>query len=648
LGKAIKNDQDSLPYRVTAVLQNFPVNSQIYFNLLFSESSLESEGFKKFISSDWNSNSFTTYLLLDHKANPKQLEAKIGRLVAGNRKDDKEVRSRFILQPLKDVHFYSDGIEGNPGNTGSITYIYIFSIIAIFVLFIACINYMNLTTARYANRSKEIAVRKVAGASRKNLVNQFLTEAFLVTIFACVLAVALTELLLPWFNAFTEKNLTLDIHTDYRIWTGILLLTILVSLLSGMYPAFFQAKLKSLQLLKNKTQTGKGNISLRRSLVVFQFTLSIFMIIATLVVYRQMKYVNTKDMGFTKNQLLVVDINSGKVRRSAQTIKNEFSKLPGIKNVTVSSRVPGEWKSLPRIKVRSEKMTGSTGSDMYFIGADDRFLETYNIQLLKGRNFYSGGTADSSAVIINETAAGILGITDVSEQLIKVPEVNFGSSFSPLNRPLAARIVGIVKDFNFQSLHEPVAPMIIGFQDNPIQSIDYFTARISGADIPGTLKQMDAILHDIDQKHLFEYHMLDKQWDLFYREDRIRETIFLMAAVLAIFIACLGLFGLATYAAEQRIKEIGIRKVLGASVRGIVGMLTRDFLKLVMAAALIAFPLAWFTMHHWLQDFAYRISISWWIFLIAAAIASLIALVTVSFQAVRAAMTNPVQSLKSE
>jgi putative ABC transport system permease protein len=648
LGKTVMNDRDSTPYKVTAVLQNFPANSSISFNLIFSESSITSAGFKKFIGSDWSSNFFVTYLSLDERANPARVEAKINQLVAANRKNDHQAQSVFTLQPLKDVHFYSDGIEGNPGNTGSISYIYIFSIIGLFVLFIACINYMNLTTARYANRSKEIAVRKVAGASRRNLVNQFLSEAFLTTVFAFMLALGLTELLLPYFNAFTEKQLTLGIHSDYRIWVGLSLLIVLVSLLSGIYPALFQSRLKPLLLLKNKVQPGRGNISLRRFLVVFQFSLSIVMIIATMVVYLQMQYVSTKDMGFKKHQLLVVDINSGKVRRSAADIKSEFAKLSAVQDVTVSSRVPGEWKSLPRIKVRNEKTAGTTASDMYFIGADDQFLKTYGISLLKGRDFHAGSPADSAAVMINESAAKALGITEASGQLVEIPEVNFGGSFSPMDQPFVARVTGIVKDFNFQSLHEPVAPMVIGYQNNPIQSIDYFTARVNSTDMASTLNQMDAVLHGFDQQHLFEYHFLDRQWDLFYQQDRIRETIFLMAAVLAILIACLGLFGLATYAAEQRIKEIGIRKVLGASVQGIAGMLSKDFLKLVLIAAIIAFPIAGFAMHHWLQDFAYRIPISWWIFLIAAVLALLIALITVSFQAIRAAMANPVESLRTE
>ena len=649
LGKILKIDRDSIPFKITGVLKNFPANSSLSFNLLVSESSITGDDFKQFINSDWSSDYFITCLLLNKNADPNKVASEINQLVASNQKKEMKDKSSFMLQPLKDVHFYSGGIEGAPSNAASISYVYVFSAIALFVLFIACINYTNLTTARFAGRTKEIAVRKVAGASRKNLIGQFLSEAFLLTAVALILALILTKILLPSFNIFTEKQLTLGVQTDYRIWVGVAIILILAGLLSGIYPALFQSHLRPLELLKNKLPVGKGNISLRRSLVIFQFTLSIIMIIATLVVYFQIEYVNTKDMGFKKEHLAVIDINSGKVRSSAETIKNEFLKLPQVKDVCVSSRVPGEWKRLPKVKVQPAGANAVDKKDMYFIGADDAFLKTYQIALSKGRDFYQQSNADSASVLLNETAAKALHITSPSEQLVEIPSVNYGGGdFSPLDKPFTARVIGIVKDFNFQSLHEPLAPMVVAYQKNPIHSIDYFTARLTAGNESATFKKMDAILHSIDQNHLFEYHFLDKQWDLFYRSDRIRETIFLAIAALAIFIACLGLFGLSTYAAEQRIKEIGIRKVLGASVSRLTQMLSKDFLKLVFIACIIAFPLAYWVMNKWLQSFAYRINLSWWIFIAAGVAAVLIALITISFQAIKAAIANPVKSLRTE
>lgn len=649
VGKLLFIDTDSVPFRVTGVLKNFPANSSISFNLVVSEASvLKDADTKQFVAGDWTSGAFATYFLLNNNTNIQALNTKLDNLIAANHKNDTDVKSNIQLQALKDVHFYSGDIEGYSGKKANITYIYVFLIVACFIIFIACINYMNLSTARFTNRGKEIAIRKVSGATRIGLTKQFLAEALLVTLFSVVLSIMLVNIFLPAFNSFTEKDLTINLHTDYRIWIGVVLVISVVTLLAGLYPALFQSGLNPLSLLKSKIQLGSGNISLRRSLVVFQFAVSIILIAATIIIYQQMQYVNNKDMGFDKDKLVVVDINSGKVRRGAATIKDEFAKLSQVKSVAVTSRVPGEWKTIPTVKVSAGNSNPTSEKDMYFLGADDRFLSTYNIKLLKGRNFYASGNADSSAVLINETAAKVLGITSASGQVINVPSVSFGGDFSALDKPFVATVAGIVKDFNFQSLHEPLAPMIIGFQKNPIHSIDYFTVKLTGANVDAALKKMDAILHSIDQEHLFEYHFLDKQWDLLYRDDKIRQTIFLVIALLAIFIAALGLLGLTIYAAEQRVKEIGIRKVLGASVGNIVLMLSKDFLKLVLVASVIAFPVAWFSMHKWLEDFAYRINISWWVFVLSALAAIIIAVVTISFQAIKAAMANPVKSLRTE
>ncbi len=568
--------------------------------------------------------------------------------MASNRTGGNTEKSTLSLQPLRDIHFHSAGIDGTPTERkGNLAYIYVFSVVAIFVLLIACINYMNLTTARFASRGKEIAVRKVAGAGRRSLASQFLSEAFLMALIALIFALAATWLLLPSFNTFVEKQLSLDGSTDYRVWLGVFITVIVVGLFAGIYPAVFQSGLKPLLLLKNKVQQSKGQLSIRKGLVVFQFSLSIIMIVATIVVFLQMKYLDTANMGFNKEQLLVVDINSGAVRRAAETIKTEYAKIPGVRSVSVTSRVPGEWKVLPKVKGRLLQGAATGSSDLYYLGADDQFLKTFEVGLIKGRNFFHN-PGDSSAIMINETAATMLGIREPSEQLIEIPSVDFSGNIETLDQPVTARVVGIVKDFNFRSLREKIAPMIIAYRDNPIHRIDYFTVRLSTAKADQTLKQLESVLHKIDPDHLFEYNFLDKQWDVFYREDQKRETIFLSIAIITILIACLGLFGLATYAAEQRTKEIGIRKVLGASVGNIVTMLSKDFLKLVTIAALVAIPVAWWMMNSWLNDFAYRTKIYWWVFLIAGSIALLIAFFTVSTKAIKAALSNPVKSLRTE
>lgn len=648
VGKSLDAEDTSL-YKITGVLKNFPSNSHISCNVIYSEASLSGDNYTNFINNDWASNFYSTYLLLDKNTNPANVAQSLTKQVAAKRTANNEVKSTFALQPLKDIHFNSEGLEASLGRAGNKSYIYIFSIVALFVLLIACINYMNLTTARFTNRAKEIAVRKVAGAMRKNLISQFLSEAMLLTLLALVLAVVLVKIFLPFFNSFTEKQLSLGLESDYRIWIGIGVIVLLVGLLSGAYPALIQSKHKPFQLLKNKLSPGKGSLSVRQGLVVFQFALSIIMIAATMVVYLQLQYLGNKDMGFDKEKMVVVDINSGKVRRGAETIKTEFAKLPAVKSVTTTTRVPGEWKAIPTVKVINQGNNDAQGSDMYFLGADEQFLQTFKITLIDGSNFTKGSASDSSAVLINETAAKQLGITKAAGQLIRIPSANFNGSLEPVDEIHQLRQVkGIVKDFNFQSLREPLAPMIIASTNNFIHRIDYFTAKLSGGNDQETLAQMEKIIHSIDAGHLFEYHFLDKQWELFYREDQKRQTIFIAIALITIVIACLGLFGLATYAAEQRIKEIGIRKVLGASISGIVLMLSKDFLKLVLIAAIIAIPVAWWAMHTWLKDFAYRINVSWWVLASAGILALLIALLTVSFRAIKAAVANPVRSLRSE
>jgi putative ABC transport system permease protein len=335
------------------------------------------------------------------------------------------------------------------------------------------------------------------------------------------------------------------------------------------------------------------------------------------------------------------------VRNGADVINTEFSKIPHIKNVSTTSRVPGEWKTIPTVKIKNE---GSTDDykESYFLGIDEHFAQTFEVKMHNGRNF--SGRNDTSSVLLNETAAKMLNIQEAAGQLVEIPMVAFAGSYFNLrnNRVFKANVIGIVKDFNFQSLREKIAPLVMGYQYNPVHVIDYFTAKVDGQDPNGTLEKMKAVLAKIDNNHLFEYHYLDQQLAIFYTEDIRRQKILIWSALAAIFIACMGLFGLATYAAEQRVKEIGVRKVLGASVSNITTLLSKDFIKLVFFSIIVASPVAYFLMNKWLQEFAYRISINWWIFFAAGIIALLIALFTVSFQAIKAAIANPVKSLRTE
>lgn len=649
MGELILTDRFPTPFKVTGILKDIPTNSHLQITLLFSEATMHSNAdYAGFIDKDWSGNGFFTYIKTTKDASIPALTANLNNLAKANRKEEEKAGRTITLQALKDIHFYSADIENTLGKPGDIFYIYVFIIIGVFVLFIASINYMNLATARSAQRSKEVGIRKVVGAGRGSLMGQFLTESLLLAFVSFALAALTTQFLLPVFNEFTEKNLSLDFATDVRIWLGVLGTTLVVGVLSGSYPAFFLSRYRPYEVLKGKVVNERGNLSLRRILVVCQFTLSITMIIATLLVYTQLHYVRTKNLGFDKERLVVIDINSGKVRESAATIKAQYEGLAHVKNVSLTSRVPGEWKNLMQVKVKKEGNTAAEGMDSYFLGVDENFINTFEINLLRGRNFNMAAPADSTAIIINETAAKALGITEPSEQFIEIPAITNAGSSSPLEKPMKVRVIGITKDFHFQSLHQTIAPMILAHAKNTLQYIDYFAVRLSGADPIQTISRMESILHTIDPSHLFEYHFLDEQLDLFYQEDLKREKIFMASSFATIFIACLGLFGLAAFTAQQRTKEIGIRKVLGASPGSIVALLSKDFLTLVLIAFIISVPIGWLAMYQWLQNFAYRISISPWIFISAGALAIFIALLTVSFQAIRAALANPVKSLRNE
>ncbi len=655
VGKTLHMDFQEAPLRVTAVLKNHPRNSSFDFPLLVSEATLQQDtNFQRGSSRDWTSNDFLTFALLNEKADPALVAPKLTKLVYEHARFEEGESVAYSLQALKDMHLYSEGIVDGARNSnvatmssGSLFYMKVFGAVALFVLLIACINYMNLTTAKAASRRREIGVRKASGAFRGHLVRQFMFEALSVTGISFVLAVALVNLLLPAFNSFTQKQLSLDHSTDPRIWLFSLGALLVAGLLSGTYPALVLSRFSPAMLLKNLKITGAGDLSFRRALVVSQFTISIVLIVATIVLYRQVQYVHSKDLGFQKDLLVVVDINSGKVRRGAETVQAEFSKIPGVKNVSVTSRVPGEWKTIPTVKIRPESSTDDH-KVAYLLGVDEEFANTFQIEVVQGQFF--SGAGDTSAVLLNETAAKALGLKQAVGQVVDIPERALDGSFQPLrgNVKFRARVTGIVKDFHFQTLREKIAPLVLAYQFNPVQNIDYFTSRIEAGDIPGTLKKMEAALLAVDPEHPLEHHFLDEQLARFYAEDTQRQTMLIWAALAAIFIACMGLFGLATYTAEQRVKEIGIRKVLGASVASVTNLLVRDFVKLVAVAILIASPLAYFFMEKWLADFAYRIEIQWWMFAGAGILAIGIAFLTIGGQAIKAALANPVKSLRSE
>lgn len=636
LGQTLNTDRFDL--KVTGVIENPPLNSHLDFSMLISFATLEAHpGWQKFINS-WESDNFITYVLADRTFDLESFNSKLPAFLEKKYDGKPEAMPKLSLQPMKEIHFGSAHLEDDLNRGKSeMTYVYAFSLIVLFVLLIACINYMNLATARAMKRAKEVGMRKVVGAFQSQLIWQFLGEAIILSVLALFMALVLVEIALPFFNTLSGKQLAVNLTSNGLLIAALFLLVCLVGIISGSYPAFFLSRLRPAVVLKGELRSVATVARLRQGLVVTQFALCIIMIIATTVAHDQINFVRAKNLGFNQEQLVVIDINSGNTRRNFQTIKNEIAKLPAVKSVSVSSRVPGEWKNIDQILAVKEDGSESEAHTMFFMCIDQDFFRTFEMSLIAGRNLSDEMGTDTSAVIINEAAAQALGWGDPLEKEIRV-----------LESPYRARVVGVVKDFHFQSLHEKIAPLVLGHWNNPVTSIDYFTARVQAAELPATLASMQKIHEQFDQVTPFEYNFLDDRLNDFYQTDLRVGKIFGISAGLTILIACLGLFGLASFTIEQRTKEVGIRKVLGASVGGIVGLMSKDFAKLVLLANVVAWPVAYWAMNKWLGDFAYRINLGVGIFAFAGGLALLIALLTVIMHAMKAALANPVEALRYE
>ena len=637
---------DNEPYKIMGVTKDLPVESHFRFDFFFAMSDLSASR-----EQAWLSNNFITYVVLKPGADPNRLEAKfpgfIRKYMGPQLQDVLHVTFdgfekggnyyHFSLFPLTKIHLRSNSVDDLAAN-GDIEYVYIFSAIALFILLIACINFMNLSTARSANRAREVGVRKVLGSPRKYLVAQFLTESVLVTLAGAALALILAWALLPLFNTLSGKELTVSYHLFSRLLPILLVFVVIIGGLAGSYPAFFLSAFQPIDVLKGKLASGFKGGRLRSVLVVFQFAISFFLITSTLVVYQQIKYIQSRDLGYNRDHVLIVQ-NTETMGSQALAFKQEVKQLSGVDNATLTSALPtagyGNWTSLFEDRALDQKR--AVHSQRWSV--DEDYLGTLGIKLKSGRNFSREMPTDSSAVIINEAAAKLLSYANPLDQLLYTPADNL------LKKINTYHIIGVIKDFNFQSLRKNVAPMaLILDEDRGALSV-----RIhAGADIPSLMAKVKDKWKELSPNQEFAYSFMEQDFDGLYRAEQRIGRIFLSFSSLAILIACLGLFGLVAYAAEQRTREIGIRKVLGAGISTIVRMLSRDFIKLVLLAILIASPLAWLAMHKWLQGFAYRIDISLWIFIGAGLIALFIAVVTVSFQTIRAAVANPVKSLKSE
>jgi putative ABC transport system permease protein len=645
VGKTIEVQSDKNPFfKITAVVKDIPKNSQFHFDFFFPMRNVDYK---------WGqitSHNFYTYLLLqpgtNYKAFDKYFDQYVDKYVLPYAKKYMNINSisdfkkagnniEYSLMPLTKIHLYSDrSFELSP--SGNIQYVYIFSAVALFILIIACINFMNLTTAHSANRAKEVGIRKVLGTEKRNLITQFLLESTMMVVLSLIIAVAVVSIVLPAFNNIATKEITMASLFNPYILPILIALPFVVGLLAGSYPAFYLSAFRPIEILKGKLNAGSKSGSLRSVLVVFQFAISIILIVSTIVIYKQLHYIQTKNLGYNKEQVLVVD-GAWALKNNITPFKNEVLQLPGVMSGTLSGYLPVSNSSRSDNTYSKESvMTSTNGFEMQNWTIDYDYIKTLGMHIISGRNFSRDYGSDSNAIIINEATAKILAYSNPIGQ--KVYQSNDDGSTA------SHTIIGIVRDFNFESLHQSVGPLsfILG-GGGGLGIFKINTAHVQNL-IADVQRKWKALAPGLP----FNYRFLNESFDDMYRAEQRVGTIALIFSVLAIFIACLGLFGLATFIAKQRSKEIGIRKVLGASVQGIIQMLSKDFLGLVMVAFVCAAPLSWWAMHKWLQGFSYRINIEWWMFAVVGMTAVLIALLTVSLQAIKAAVANPVKSLRSE
>lgn len=625
IGKSIRyeNKED---LTVTAVFEDMPVNSSLQFEFVRS--------WKAFILQNawvngWSNTDPYTFVQLHADADPVKVEAKIKDFIKRYETRTKDFYEELALQPFPEKYLHSTFKDGQIDG-GRIEYVRLFTGVAIFILLIACVNFMNLATARSAKRAKEVGIRKVVGALRSALMGQFVGEAILLTFLSIIFAVIIAATLLPAFNTLTGKQLFLPFGQPF-FWLMLLGLLLITGFVAGSYPALFLSSLKPIRVLKGTLNFSKGATYFRKGLVVFQFALSIILIIGMIVIYRQMDYIQNKNLGYSRQNLVYIPIDGALIEKYT-LFKEEVAKIPGVASISKMKESPTEvshhvtsisWKG------KDPNMVPSISNSS--VGYD--FVQTMHLELKDGRDFSKNFGMDSTNFLINESAAKKFGYSDPVGQPLKWGNIN-------------GTIIGVLKDFHFNSMHTAIEPMVLRLNENLPWGM--ILVRTEAGKTKAALEGLEKICKTLNPGFPFTYQFSDMEYTKLYKSEEVVSQLSNYFAFLAIFISCLGLFGLAMFTAGQRTKEIGVRKVLGASLTNIVVMLSANFLKPVALGILIAFPIAWFTMHSWLQHFAYRVDIEWWIFVAAGLLTICIALLTVSFQSIKAALMNPVKSLKSE
>ena len=631
--------------KVTGIYKAFPSNAHIHPNMLLSFNTLKDTAVygDENLRTNWGNNSFFTYLLLPLNYNAANMVARFPAFVdkhmtgveyAGNQPSK---LTKLSLQKLTDIHLYSHtDYEAEPNS--DMSRVYVFAAIAFFILLIACINYMNLSTARSVLRAREIGIRKVIGAERKELIFQFIGESVLITLLAIFIAFGLLVLTLPWLNDASGQQLSLKILLKWQVLLPLILSPFIIGIIAGIYPAIFMSSFKPVKTLKGFFKAGGSNISFRKVLVVTQFSISIILIITTMVVFQQLHYMQKKSLGFDKDHMVVIPYNRA-LNEKYESFRIELLSGAGIKNSSRTSRIPtGRLLDNMGAYVSNGDSMAPVTTDIKFVSVDYDFVPTYNIKMLAGRNFSREYGTDTAGFVLNQTAIKAIGW--------KTPDEAIGKDFKYGNT--SGHVIGVINDFHFESMHQQIEPLVFVMFPPGNAYFNNLSVKISGNNTMASLALLENTWKKFIPETPFEYSFLDENFDKLYESEQRQGTIFTTFACIAIFIACLGLLGLSAFTISQRIKEIGVRKVLGADVSGIVALLSKDFLKLVMVAALISFPVAWYAMNNWLKDFAYRISIQWWVFLVAALAALMVALITVSSQAIKAALSNPVKSLRTD
>ncbi|GGA87230.1 ABC transporter permease [Puia dinghuensis] len=644
IGKVLTFTDDNAALTVTGVIEGVPENSHFHFDLFASMASLPEAR-----NPSWLTSNYHTYLLLPEGYDAKKLEAKLpgvvgkyigpqlqkamGISLAQFRASGNNIG--FFLQPLTDIHLHSD-LTGDLSAPGDIHYIYIFSAVAIFMLLIACINFMNLSTAGATKRAKEVGIRKVLGSMRGQLAGQFLLESILLTTVAMVIALVLVWWALPAFNRLAGYPLSLHWSDTPWLLPVLLLFALATGLLAGAYPAFFLSGFRPVAVLKGLFKAGRTSVGLRSGLVVFQFFISISLIIGTVVVYRQLAYIQHKKLGYDRDQVLVVQ-DTYWLGNNQDFFRQQLLQDPRVAAITASGYLPAGASYNNNFLIYADNNSSQLVNSLRY-QVDDSYIPTLGMEIADGRNFSKAFGTDSTAMIINETTARVFGWgrKAIGHTLTSPNNDDHKTTF---------HVIGVVKDFHFKSLHDLITPLVMTLGSN--QGTDLIV-KAKTRDIAGLLKTAQQKWTALKAGGPFSYSFLDQRFEDTYTLEQHIGRILGIFAGLTIFVACLGLLGLATFTAEQRTKEIGIRKVLGANTASIVALLSKDFLRLVVLAFFIAAPIAWIVMNRWLRDFAYRITIGWWVFVLAAGLAMLITVLTISLRAIRAARANPIESLRTE